>query len=111
MLRVPISRLDNADPELMEELLDAIRRVAASARFTLGPEVEAFEAEWAGYCGARHAVAVSSGTDALILALRALEIGPGDEALVPANSFVATAEAVTLVGATRALSTSTRRRL
>ncbi len=100
MLRVPIARLDNADPELMDELLDAIRRVAASARFTLGPEVEAFEAEWAGYCGARHAVAVSSGTDALILALRALKIGPGDEALVPANSFVATAEAVTLVGAT-----------
>ena len=99
MLRVPATRLDNADPELIEELLDAIRRVAVTGRFTLGPEVEGFEAEWANYCGIEHAVAVSSGTDALILALRALEIGPGDEVLVPTNSFVSTAEAVTLVGA------------
>jgi dTDP-3-amino-3,4,6-trideoxy-alpha-D-glucose transaminase len=97
---VPFARLDNGDPELMDELLEAVQRVAATAHFTLGPEVEAFEAEWADYCGAEHCVAVSSGTDALILALRALEIGPGDEVVVPANSFVATAEAVSLAGAT-----------
>ncbi len=83
----------------MEELLETVRRVAWSARFTLGPEVEAFELEYADYCGVSHAVGVSSGTDALALTLRALEIGPGDEVLVPANSFIATAEAVSLVGA------------
>ena len=97
---VPLTRLDNSDPELMDELLEAVQRVAATARFTLGPEVEGFEAEWADYCGAKHAVAVSSGTDALILALRALDVGPGDEVVIPANSFIATAEAVSLVGAT-----------
>jgi dTDP-4-amino-4,6-dideoxygalactose transaminase len=67
--------------------------------FTLGDEVEAFEREFAAYCGARFAVGVSSGTDALALALRALGVRPGDEVIVPANSFVATAEAVTLTGA------------
>ena len=97
---VPLARLDNADPELMAELLETVQRVATAAGFTLGPEVEAFEAEWADYCGAKRAVAVSSGTDALLLALRALEIGPGDEVVIPANSFIATAEAVSLVGAT-----------
>jgi dTDP-3-amino-3,4,6-trideoxy-alpha-D-glucose transaminase len=97
---IPITRLDNADPELMEELLEVVQSVVRSARFTLGPEVEAFESEWAHYCGAKHAVAVSSGTDALILALRAMEIGAGDEVLVPANTFIASAEAVSLVGAT-----------
>jgi dTDP-3-amino-3,4,6-trideoxy-alpha-D-glucose transaminase len=96
---IPITRLDNADPELMDELLEVVQCVAKSGRFTLGPEVEAFESEWAAYCGAKHAVAVSSGTDALMLALRAMDIGPGDEVLIPANSFVASAEAVSLVGA------------
>jgi dTDP-3-amino-3,4,6-trideoxy-alpha-D-glucose transaminase len=97
---VPLTRLDNHDPELLYELLNAVERVAMTARFTLGPEVEAFEAEWADYCGAKHCVAVSSGTDALALSLRALEVGPGHEVLVPANSFIASAEAVSLVGAT-----------
>jgi dTDP-4-amino-4,6-dideoxygalactose transaminase len=96
---IPLTRLDDADPALTEELLDAVRRVAATAGFTLGAEVAAFEHEWAAYCGVAHAVGVSSGTDALALALRALGIGPGDEVLVPANSFIATAEAVSLVGA------------
>ena len=97
---IPLTRLDNADPVLMEELLETVRRVAIQAAFTLGPEVEAFEAEYASYCGTQHAIGISSGTDALALVLRALDIGPGDEVLVPANSFIATAEAVTLVGAT-----------
>jgi dTDP-4-amino-4,6-dideoxygalactose transaminase len=96
---LPITRLDNADPLLMAELLEAVQRVAWSARFTLGPEVEAFESEYADYCGADYAVGVSSGTEALALALRALGIGSGDEVLVPANSFIGTAEAVSLVGA------------
>ncbi|MDQ6803981.1 MAG: aminotransferase class V-fold PLP-dependent enzyme, partial [Actinomycetota bacterium] len=97
---VPLTRLDNADEPLMLELLAVVERVARTAAFTLGEEVEAFEAEFAAYCQTPHAVGVSSGTEALALALRALEIGPGDEVIVPANSFIATAEAVSLVGAT-----------
>jgi dTDP-3-amino-3,4,6-trideoxy-alpha-D-glucose transaminase len=97
---VALTRMDDADPELMEDLLAAVAGVARRGAFVLGPEVEAFESEWADYCGTEHAVGVSSGTDALALALRALGIGAGDEVIVPANSFVATAEAVTLVGAT-----------
>ncbi|MBV9417924.1 MAG: DegT/DnrJ/EryC1/StrS family aminotransferase [Solirubrobacterales bacterium] len=100
LAEVPLTRLDNADPELLGELLETVERVAGSARFTFGPELEAFEDEYADYCGATHAVGLSSGTDALILALRALDIGPGDEVLVPANSFIATAEAVSIIGAT-----------
>jgi len=96
---IPLTRLDNADPALMDELLETVARVARKAAFTLGPEVEAFEAEYADYCGTAHAIGVSSGTEALALTLRALDVGPGDEVLVPANSFIATAEAVSLVGA------------
>jgi dTDP-3-amino-3,4,6-trideoxy-alpha-D-glucose transaminase len=98
--QVPLTRLDNSDPQLIAELIETIRGVAQKAAFTLGAEVEAFESEYASYCGTAHAVGVSSGTEALALALRALEVGPGDEVLVPANSFIATAEAVSLVGAT-----------
>jgi dTDP-3-amino-3,4,6-trideoxy-alpha-D-glucose transaminase len=96
---IPLTRLDNADPALMEELLGEVERVARSAAFTLGDEVHAFEEEFGDYCGARFALGVSSGTEALVLALRALGVGPGDEVIVPANSFIATAEAVSLVGA------------
>jgi dTDP-3-amino-3,4,6-trideoxy-alpha-D-glucose transaminase len=99
-LGVPLTRLDNSDPELMEELLEAVARVARSAAFTLGDELDAFESEFADYCDCGYAVGVSSGTDALALCLRAMDIGPGDEVIVPANSFIATAEAVSLVGAT-----------
>jgi dTDP-3-amino-3,4,6-trideoxy-alpha-D-glucose transaminase len=98
-LGVPFTRLDNGDPYLLEELMLAVERVAHSGAFTLGEEVEAFEREFAAYCGAGFAVGVASGTDALVLALRALGVGPDDEVIVPANSFIATAEAVTLVGA------------
>jgi len=98
--QLPFTRLDDTDPALFEELMQAIRRVGSSAAFTLGEEVAAFERDFAAYCDCDHAVGVSSGTDALVLSLRALGVGPGDEVLVPANSFVATAEAVTLVGAT-----------
>ena len=97
--RVPLTRLDHADPGLMDELMGALRVVADTGAFTLGPEVEAFERDFARYCGVDHAVGVSSGTDALALSLRALGIGAGDEVIVPANSFIASAEAVTLAGA------------
>jgi dTDP-4-amino-4,6-dideoxygalactose transaminase len=84
---------------LLEELLLAIERVAHAGAFTLGEEVERFERDFADYCGTDHVIGVSSGTDALALALRALGVGPGDEVIVPVNSFIATAEAVTLAGA------------
>jgi dTDP-3-amino-3,4,6-trideoxy-alpha-D-glucose transaminase len=97
--RIPTTRLDNADPALMEELLAVVETVARQGAFTMGAELEAFEAEFAEYCGSPHAVGVSSGTEAIVLALRALGIGAGDEVIVPANSFIATAEGVSLAGA------------
>jgi dTDP-3-amino-3,4,6-trideoxy-alpha-D-glucose transaminase len=96
---VPFTRLDN-DPELFHELLDGVEEVARAGAFTLGGHVQSFERDFANYCEAPCVVGVSSGTEALALALRALEIGPGDEVVVPANSFIATAEAVSAVGAT-----------
>ncbi len=97
--QVPFTRMDCADPELLEELMGTVREVAEHGAFTLGHHVEAFERDFAAYCETDFAVGVSSGTEALALALRALEIGPGDEVIVPANSFIATAEAVSAVGA------------
>ncbi len=96
---VPFTRLDCADSVLLEELMGAVGEVAERGAFTLGEHVEAFEREFAAYCETDFAVGVSSGTEALALALRALEIGPGDEVIVPTNSFIATAEAVSAVGA------------
>src|SRR3954447_8045532 len=77
----------------------AIAGVLDSGRFILGPEVTAFEAEFAAYCGARHAVGVANGTDALTIALRALGVGPGDEVVVPSFTFYASAEAIPPTGA------------
>src|SRR5262245_29811941 len=74
-------------------------RVLASSRFVGGAAVEEFEDAWASYCMAPRAVGVGNGTDALRLTLTALGIGPGDEVIVPANTFVATPEAVVLAGA------------
>jgi dTDP-4-amino-4,6-dideoxygalactose transaminase len=97
---VPMAQLDNADPALFDALMLAVERIAFRAAFTLGEEVEAFERDFASYCETEYAIGVSSGTEALALSLRALDIGPGDEVIVPTNSFIATAEAVALVGAT-----------
>src|SRR3954447_18914072 len=77
----------------------AIAGVLDSGRFILGPEVTAFEAEFAAYCGARHAVGVANGTDALTIALRALGVGPGDDVVVPSFTFYASAEAIPPTGA------------
>ena len=98
-LDIPLCVMDHNDPELLEELMVAVRGVARTGAFTGGSTVEEFEADYAAWCEVPHAVGVSSGTEALVLALRALEVGPGDEVVVPANSFIATAEAVSLVGA------------
>jgi UDP-2-acetamido-2-deoxy-ribo-hexuluronate aminotransferase len=78
----------------------AIARVLNHGQFILGPEVRTFEAELAAFCGAKHAVTCASGTDALVLALRARGIGPGDAVICPSFTFCATAEVAALVGAT-----------
>jgi dTDP-4-amino-4,6-dideoxygalactose transaminase len=97
---VPFIRLDSAYPELFAELMEVVERIARNSAFTLGPELERFEAAFAEFCGTEYAAGVSSGTAALEIALRALGIGPGDEVIVPTYSFIATAEAVSTVGAT-----------
>src|SRR5882757_8946563 len=78
----------------------AVTRVLNHGQFILGPEVRSFEAELAAFCGAKHAVTCASGTDALVLALRARGIGPGDAVFCPSFTFCATAEVAALVGAT-----------
>ena len=78
----------------------AVARVLNHCQFILGPEVRAFEAELAAFCGARHVVTCASGTDALVLALRAMGVGPGDAVVCPSFTFCATAEVAALVGAT-----------
>jgi dTDP-3-amino-3,4,6-trideoxy-alpha-D-glucose transaminase len=85
---------------LRNELDAAIARVVDSGRYILGPEVGAFEGEWAAYCGAAHAIGVGNGTDALTIALRAMGVGPGDEVVVPSFTFYASAEAIPPTGAT-----------
>ena len=86
--------------ELKEEIDAAVSNVLASGQYVLGGEVEKFEAEWANYCGARFALGLANGLDALILALRALGISHGDEVIVPSNTYIATWLAVSAVGAT-----------
>lgn len=97
---VPLIDLVAQYRSIQPEIDAAIQRVLISGRFILGDEVSALEGEIATYLGVKHGVGVASGTDALILALRALEIGPGDEVILPAYTFFATAGAVLNVGAT-----------
>jgi dTDP-3-amino-3,4,6-trideoxy-alpha-D-glucose transaminase len=85
---------------LREELRAAIARVLDSERYILGPEVSAFEQEFASYCGAGHAIGVANGTEAITIALRAMGVGPGDEVVVPSFTFYASAEAIPPTGAT-----------
>lgn len=96
---IPFLDLGAAYRELRTEIDAAIHRVLDSGWYILGPEVDAFEADWAAWCEADHAVGVANGLDALILALRALDIGSGDEVIVPSNTYIATWLAVTAVGA------------
>lgn len=82
-----------------EEIDEAIRRVLEGGRYIMGGEVEAFELEWASYLGARHAIGVGSGTDALFLALWAMGVGPGDEVITVSHTAVATTAAIERCGA------------
>jgi dTDP-4-amino-4,6-dideoxygalactose transaminase len=98
-LEVPFVDLKAQYGSIKAEILDAVHEVLDSGHFVGGEYVEKFEEEFARFAGAKYAVGVSSGTSALELALKAVNIGPGDEVIVPANSFFATAEAVSNVGA------------
>lgn len=101
--RVRFAALDLQHAAIGAELHAAFERLLGSSAFTLGAEVERFEAEFAAYCQTEHCVGVSSGTAALTLMLRAYGIGPGDEVIVPAHTFIASALAVIHVGATPVL--------
>jgi dTDP-4-amino-4,6-dideoxygalactose transaminase len=96
---IPLCDLNQQYLSLEEALVAALRQVAASGQYILGPHVKALEQEIAEFCGCRYAVGVGNGTDALQLVLRALEIGPGDEVITTPFTFVATSEAIGLVGA------------
>jgi UDP-N-acetyl-3-dehydro-alpha-D-glucosamine 3-aminotranferase len=85
---------------LQEQIAARVAHVLEQRRFVLGPEVEAFETELAGYLGVGHVVGVANGTDAITIALRALGMGPGDEVVVPSFTFYASAEAIATAGAT-----------
>lgn len=97
---VPFVDLQAQYRQINGEIEEAVNRVLAQATFILGPEVEAFEAEFAAYLGARFCVGVNSGTAAIQLAVMSCGLGAGDEVLVPAHTFFATAEGVSTAGAT-----------
>lgn len=99
-MNIPFLDLRAAYLELKPAIDAAIARVLDSGYYILGVEVEAFENEWAAYCEAHHAIGVANGLDALVLALRALEVGAGDEVIVPSNTYIATWLAVSQCGAT-----------
>lgn len=98
--KVAFLNLARQHERIAGELQSAMHEVLASGRFILGPQLEAFEHEFATYCQTQHCVGVGNGLDALVLLLRAYDIGPGDEVIVPSNTFIATWLAVTAVGAT-----------
>jgi dTDP-3-amino-3,4,6-trideoxy-alpha-D-glucose transaminase len=98
-LSVPLFDTSTALKPLREQLREAVARVLDSERYILGPEVEAFEREFADYCGSGEAIGVANGTEAITIALRAMGVGPGDEVVVPSFTFYASAEAIPPTGA------------
>lgn len=97
---IPFLDLGAAYRELQPQIDPAVARVLASGHYILGPEVDAFEAEYAAYCETTHCIGLANGLDALHLALRAMDVGPGDEVIVPSNTYIATWLAVSQCGAT-----------
>ncbi len=100
---IPFLDLKAVNRLYADELQEAVERVSRSGWYILGPELEAFESEFAAYCGTRHCIGVGNGLDALTLILKAYGIGPGDEVIVPANTYIATILAVKANGATPVL--------
>lgn len=98
-MRIPYVDLARQHSAMKADLLDAVGRVLDRGDFILGAEVGEFERRFAALCGVRYAVGVNSGTDALVLALRAIGVGPGDEVITVPNSFVASASAIAIAGA------------
>ena len=98
-MHIPMTDLTAQYASIKGEIDEAIQLVIDSGRFILGPEVEAFEREMAGYCGVKFAIGVASGTDALLLSLKACGVKPGDEVITTPFTFIATAEAITHCGA------------
>jgi dTDP-4-amino-4,6-dideoxygalactose transaminase len=96
---VPVPLFANSLERHQPRIAEKLAEVAASGRYILGPEVEAFEREFARYLGVKHCIGVANGTDALAIALRALGVGPGDDVVLPAFTFYATAEATAAIGA------------
>ncbi|WP_250479410.1 MULTISPECIES: DegT/DnrJ/EryC1/StrS family aminotransferase [unclassified Caballeronia] len=96
----PFFDMQAAHGELQQQFKETFARVALGGQLIMGPELTAFETEFAAYCGVKHCIGVGNGLDALALALRAKGIGAGDEVLVPSQTFMATWLAVTIVGAT-----------
>ncbi|RYE55054.1 MAG: DegT/DnrJ/EryC1/StrS aminotransferase family protein, partial [Hyphomicrobiales bacterium] len=97
---IPMSDLQTQYKSIRREVEQAVIEVLASGHYVLGHDVEAFEEEFAAFCGSKHGIAVNSGTSALHLALLAADIGPGDEVITTPLTFVATASAIVSVGAT-----------
>ncbi|HEY0756473.1 MAG TPA: DegT/DnrJ/EryC1/StrS family aminotransferase [Ktedonobacteraceae bacterium] len=98
-MHIPLVDLKAQYATIKSEVLAAIEEVLEGMQLYLGPQTRLFEEEFAAFCGTRYGVGVSSGTDALVLALHACQVGPGDEVITVANSFIATVEAIALVGA------------
>jgi len=98
-MQIPFVDLKAQYSAIREDVLEALSAVLDNMELVLGPNVRAFESEFAEYCHAQHALGLASGTDALVLALRACGVGPGDEVITASNSFIATAEAIVLLGA------------
>src|SRR5216684_1770617 len=100
VMQIPLVDLQAQYQSIKHEIVGAIENVLETMQLFLGPQTGAFENEFATYCGCNYGIGVASGTDALALALRACNIGPGDEVITVANTFIATVEAIALVGAT-----------
>lgn len=100
LMKVPFLNLAATYNELQGEIDAALQRVMNSGWYIMGAEVEAFEAEFASYCQVKHCIGVGNGLEALHLILRALNVGPGDEVIVPSNTYIATWLAVSNTGAT-----------
>ena len=98
-MQIPLVDLQAQFQSIKPKIMVAIEEVLANMHLFLGPQTQAFEDEFAQYCGCQYGIGLSSGTDALALALRACDIGQGDEVITVANTFIATVEAITMAGA------------